>query len=91
QTLLDEFGITRSTLYRLFEPVGGVSTYITERRLHYAFRQIAGGVEPHQRISQLAFALGFSHPSAFTRAFKDFFGISPRDVRALATQSKMQE
>jgi AraC-like DNA-binding protein len=90
-TLLDEFGITRSTLYRLFEPVGGVSAYITKRRLHYAFRQMADTVQPRLRISQLAFELGFSHPSAFTRAFKDSFGMSPKDVRALAAQSKTQE
>jgi AraC-like DNA-binding protein len=47
--------------------------------------------QPRPRISQLAFELGFSHPSAFTRAFKDFFGMSPKDVRTLAAQSKTQE
>lgn len=91
QALLDEFGITRSTLYRLFEPLGGVSAYITGRRLHYAFRRMTDAVQPPFRISQLAFELGFSQPSAFTRAFKDFFGMSPTEVRALAAQSKMQE
>jgi AraC-like DNA-binding protein len=90
-TLLDEFGITRSTLYRLFEPLGGVSAYITERRLLSAFRQMTDAAQPRPRISQLAFELGFSHPSAFTRAFKDFFGMSPKDVRTLAAQSKTQE
>jgi AraC-like DNA-binding protein len=89
--LLDEFAITRSTLYRLFEPFGGVNAYISERRLHYAFRQMADAVQPGPRISQLAFDLGFSHPSAFTRAFKNLFGMSPKDVRALAARSKVQE
>lgn len=91
QSLIDEFGIARSTLYRLFEPLGGVSTYITERRLHYAFRLIVDSQQPRQRISQLAFKLGFSQPSAFTRAFKDLFGLSPKEVRALAAQSKERE
>ncbi len=91
QVLLDEFGMARSTLYRLFEPLGGVSTYITERRLHYAFRTMVDPVQQRLRISQLAFKLGFSHPSAFTRAFKDRFGLSPKDVRALAAQSKERE
>lgn len=91
QTLLDEFGITRSTLYRMFEPLGGVSAYITERRLHYAFRLMADTTQSRPRISQLAFELGFSHPSAFTRAFKDLFGMLPKDVRSLAAQSKLQE
>ena len=89
--LLDEFGITRSTLYRLFEPLGGVSAYITERRLYSAFRLMADAGQPRPRISQLAFELGFSHPSAFTRAFKALFGMSPKDVRTLAAQTKTQE
>jgi len=91
QTLLDEFGITRSTLYRLFEPLGGVSAYITERRLRYAFHRITNPLEPASRISQLAFDLGFSHPSTFTRAFKSFFGLSPKDARASAVHPKLQE
>ncbi|KWT72988.1 Transcriptional regulator, AraC family [Hyphomicrobium sulfonivorans] len=91
QALLDELGIARSTLYRLFEPMGGVSAYITERRLHYAFRLMVDPLQPRQRISQLAFKLGFSHPSVFTRSFKDRFGMSPKDVRALAAQSKASE
>jgi len=91
QTLLDEFGITRSTLYRLFEPLGGVSAYITERKLHRAFRIMTDTLQPRRRISQLALELGFSHPSAFTRAFKDFFGLSPTDVQMLAAQSKERD
>ncbi|WP_421915352.1 helix-turn-helix domain-containing protein [Mesorhizobium sp.] len=90
-TLIDDFGITRSTLYRMFEPLGGVSAYINERRLRHAFRRMADAMEPEIRISQLAFDLGFSHPSAFTRAFKKLFGMSPKDVRRLASQSKTEE
>jgi AraC-like DNA-binding protein len=89
--LLGEFGITRSTLYRLFEPLGGVAAYITERRLRYAFRQMTDPLEQHLRVSQLAFDLGFSHPSAFTRAFRGFFGMSPKDVRALTANPEGRE
>ena len=91
QTLLDEFGITRSTLYRLFEPFGGVSAYIMERRLRHAFRRMTDPLGPSLRISQLAFDLGFSHPSAFTRAFKGFFGVSPKDALALAVSPERRE
>jgi AraC-like DNA-binding protein len=91
QMLLDEFGVTRSTLYRLFEPLGGVAAYITERRLRYAFRRMTDPAEPPARISQLAFDLGFSHPSAFTRAFKSFFGMSPKEVRALTAKPEGHE
>jgi AraC-like DNA-binding protein len=88
KSLLEDFGITRSTLYRLFEPSGGVSAYITERRLHHALRVLADPLQSPRRISQLAFDLGFSHASAFTRAFKDLFGLSPKDARALAAHAK---
>jgi len=91
QALLGAFGITRSTLYRLFEPLGGVSAYIARRRLHRAFRLLSDTRQPRGRISQLASELGFSHPSAFTRAFKDAFGLSPKDVQALAEQSREQD
>lgn len=83
QALLAAFGLTRSTLYRLFEPLGGVAAYITRRRLDYAFRRLSDTRLPHEPVSALAARLGFSHPSAFTRAFKDAFGLSPRQVQAL--------
>jgi AraC-like DNA-binding protein len=91
QALLDTFGITRSTLYRLFEPSGGVAVYIAKQRLRLAFRRITDPTEPALRFSQLAFDLGFSHASAFTRAFGEFFGMSPKDAKALAVQAEEHE
>lgn len=91
QALLTMFGVTRSTLYRLFEPLGGVSAYIAQRKLHHAFRLLSDTRFPRGRISKLATELGYSHPSVFTRAFKEAFGLSPKDVQALAGQSREQE
>ena len=39
-------------------------------------------------ISDITFALGFSQPSAFTRAFKRWTGLSPTDYRAGRAQGK---
>jgi AraC-like DNA-binding protein len=86
QSLLNEFGITRSTLYRLFEPLGGVSAFINERRLRYAFRQMTDPALHDLRLSQLAFDLGFAHASAFSRAFKAQFGMTPKEVRTLTVR-----
>ena len=88
QSLLTEFGVTRSTLYRAFEPLGGVATYINERRLRFAFRQLTDPAQKDLRLSQLAFDLGFAHASAFTRSFKAHFGLTPKDVRTLSTRPK---
>jgi AraC-like DNA-binding protein len=91
QALLEAFGITRSTLYRMFEPLGGVTAYITRRRLEYAFRRLSDTRTPHEPMSQLATRLGFSHPSAFTRAFKDAFGLSPTQVQSLRETARDHE
>ncbi|MDO6966604.1 helix-turn-helix domain-containing protein [Rhizobium alvei] len=84
QSLLDEFRMARSTLYRAFEPLGGVGAYINERRLRRAFRQMTNPALKDIRLSQLAFDSGFTHASAFTRSFKARFGLTPKEVRSLA-------
>lgn len=88
QALLDAFGITRSTLYRLLEPLGGVTGYIVRRRLHHAFRRLSDTRAPNQPVSKLSAELGFSHPSAFTRAFKEAFGLSPSQVQRLKEHTR---
>ncbi len=86
QSLQDEFGLTRSTLYRAFEPLGGVGAYITERRLRRAYRLMTDPTQKELRLSRLAFELGFAHASAFTRAFKARFGLTPKEIRTLAVR-----
>lgn len=84
QTLMQEFGLSRPTLYRQFEPLGGVIRYITERRLQRAFRIVTDPARPPPRISQLAYDFGFSSVSVFGRAFRDTFGLTPSEARKLA-------
>lgn len=79
--LLKVFNLSRATLYRMFEPIGGVAAYILERRMHKAFQIISTLEAEKPRIKQLAMSLGFEHASAFSRAFKKQFGVSPQDVR----------
>lgn len=43
--------------------------------------------EPELDIAEVAFRLGFSHPPAFHRAFKRWFGVSPSDHRASGPHS----
>jgi AraC-like DNA-binding protein len=91
QSLLEEFGMTRSTLYRAFEPLGGVTAYITERRLRHAFRRMTDPAEKTPRVSNMAFELGFAHASTFTRSFKALFGLTPKDIRTLAIRPAGQD
>lgn len=79
--LTQAFGLSRASLYRFFEPLGGVSAYILERRLHRAFAQLTAKEGEAPPLQAIASQLGFSHTSAFSRAFKRQFGVSPQTVR----------
>nr|WP_247886431.1 helix-turn-helix domain-containing protein [Azospirillum brasilense] len=76
----EAFGLSRPTLYRLFEPLGGVSAYILRRRLDRCLGELTaahGGL----RIAEIAHRWGFRSEAAFSRAFRSAFGMTPRDVR----------
>jgi AraC-like DNA-binding protein len=76
-------GVSRSGLYRMFEPYGGVARYIQLQRLRRAYHLLA---DPgcSQPVSAIAHDFCFSDPSCFSRAFRAEYGYSPRDLRILA-------
>ncbi len=79
-------GISRSQLYRLFEPLGGVASFIQSERLRAAQRAL---VDPADRrsISGIAEAVGLFDCSSFSRMFRRAYGCSPREMRMLALAS----
>ena len=82
--LCRQFGLSRATLYRLFAPLGGVAQHIRGRRLRRACDDLANPANLHRQISEIAYSWGFNDLSAFARAFKVEFGMTPRDARDLA-------
>ncbi len=77
----EELGMSRATLYRLFEPLGGVSGYIRRRRLTCAALHLASPEYRHERLSQVAFRWGFGSEASFSRSFRLQFGLTPSDAR----------
>ncbi|MCI4678009.1 helix-turn-helix domain-containing protein [Rhodoblastus acidophilus] len=82
--LADTFGVSRASLYRLFEPVGGVASYIRKARLGLAYQEVVASEFSGRHIGPISYSVGFKNVSAFNRAFKDQYGVSPREARARA-------
>ncbi|MEJ8855232.1 helix-turn-helix domain-containing protein [Variovorax robiniae] len=74
-----QLGVSRSSLYRLFEPLGGVSQYVKERRLAHAHELLCRG-EGEQSIAALAEQFGFKTATHFSRAFREQFGYCAREA-----------
>lgn len=75
--------ISRSALYRLFENLGGVANYVRERRLA-RIHDILSRSQERQNIARLAEDHGFKTATHFSRAFRQQFGYSAREVQGLA-------
>ena len=85
--LCGKLGISRRSLYRLFEPLGGVHHYIVGRRLSHIRRTLSDQGN-HERISDIAARFGFTCQETFWRAFKREYGVSPGHVRGLASSGQ---
>ena len=85
-------GVSRFHMVRAFAAATGLSVirYVRARRLSEAARALAGGAPD---ILTLALDADYGSHEAFTRAFRDHFGVTPEAVRASACLDdiKLQE
>lgn len=84
EEILHAHTMPRPTLYRLFEPEGGLVTYIRHRRLREAVDKLVRS--PLIPVSQIAHSVGFSSHSDFTRAFRRTYGAAPVEFRSLGLE-----
>jgi AraC-like DNA-binding protein len=88
--LCREIGVSRSKLYRLFKPFGGVSHFILRQRLFRVQAELSDPMNQHT-ICSIAERCGFRDPSGFTRAFRKAFGYSPSEARATAHSATLRQ
>jgi AraC-like DNA-binding protein len=88
EDLSDAIGMNRWTLQRrLGEEGTSFSALLEETRRGLARSYIAQGQLP---LTEIAYMLGYSENSAFTRAFNKWYGASPRKVRLHLAGSSSQ-
>jgi DNA-binding response OmpR family regulator len=75
-----QFGISRTQLYRKLEALAGrsVADHIRSIRMERAVQLLR---EHHLNVSEVAYQTGFSSPSAFSKTFKKFYGKTPSDIQ----------
>lgn len=79
--LCQRFGVSRATLYRMFEADGGLVHYVRERQLRRALGVLTSPAHHHLRIVDIALEHGFATESSFIRAFRRRFEVTPGEVR----------
>ncbi len=79
-SLAAALGCSRAHLYRVFAAHGTtIADVLRDARLRRAGELIEA--LPARAIEQVAFAVGYKSPAAFSRAFRGRYGLSPRDWR----------
>ncbi|WP_299751269.1 helix-turn-helix domain-containing protein [uncultured Tateyamaria sp.] len=77
-------GMSRRTLYNVFEEHGGVAKCIKTARLQACYKALSDETD-QGLVSTIAYQHGFTSMSLFSRQFKDQFGFSPKEVHECIT------
>ncbi len=81
-------GVMPRYVQRLFEAEGTTFTqYVIGQRLAWAHRLLADPGSAGQKVSTIAFNVGFGDLSYFNRMFLRRYGLTPSDLRATARSS----
>lgn len=86
QEITREIGVSRASLYRLFEAQGGVLRFIQLRRLQHLRDRLDDRAFDHYPLAELAPQSGFSSESHASRLFKQAFDLSPGAYRTASIQ-----
>jgi AraC-like DNA-binding protein len=84
ETLDAKLGRSRQTLYRNLKDEGVTYEQVLDELRHKLAIHFLKGEKVS--VNETAYLLGFSHPAAFSRAFRRWTGVAPREFRAIARE-----
>jgi AraC-like DNA-binding protein len=79
-----KFNVSRSAIYRRFEPHGGVVAFIRSERLRRCHAELIRPRAALVPVSAIAGAFGFHDASQFSRLFRKTYGVAPSELAAAA-------
>lgn len=90
EMLAGAIGISRGHLHRKIKEITGMSPgeYIRTIRLNQAAQLLKG---EKKNIAQIAYSVGYSNPSVFSTAFRQFFGLSAKDYQKRNLESQADD
>mgnify|MGYP003677434168 FL=1 len=82
RNIAEALGISRRYMNKLFQREGTtVGRALLARRLEGSYRDLSDPYKRARSVTEIAYAWGFNSPSHFSRAFRQRFGMSPREAR----------
>jgi len=84
--IAERVGLSRATLYRLYERSGGIARYVRHRRVDAVRRALEGAVPVS--LDDLARAYGLGDAAGLTRAFRAEHDVDPDAYRARMRQGQ---
>lgn len=82
QKVASDHGISPRYLQKLFESIGdNFGHYVKVRRLERCRLDLRSPLHAQKSISDILFQWGFNDSASFSRAFREQYGMSPRDYR----------
>ena len=79
ETVTSRLGISRQTLFRRLKAEGVTFEKVVDKLRHTLAIHYLNG--KRASVNETAYLVGFSEPAAFSRAFKRWTGLSPREAR----------
>lgn len=89
--ILENFGVSRASLYRLFDEDEGVRSYINRRRLVRAVTDLAKKPLRWGHIHRVSERWGFTSDASFSRMVKRKFGVAPGSLFEMPIQFRNHE